>query len=129
VAVPHLSIRDGLSNIDALPVFLVIAAFMGIVDLDTHKVYDSIGDGANVSMPRTTETTPMNAICPRCLDAAAEVTLNVADGATLTCASCNEEFTVSDVRALVDGWAKLLPWLEAHPARTPAAELRVAAAG
>lgn len=56
-------------------------------------------------------------MCPKCMRPDATVRLNVNDGDTLTCFECDEEFTVSDVRTLVDSWAKLLPWLESHPAR------------
>jgi hypothetical protein len=58
----------------------------------------------------------LNVFCPRCL---AEETqrLDLDDGNTITCTGCEETYTVEDVRLLVDGWAKLLPWLEAHPAR------------
>lgn len=59
----------------------------------------------------------MNVICPKCLEEAA-VTLDLNDGDTLHCPECDEEYTVAAVRGLVDSWAKLLPWLEAHPART-----------
>lgn len=58
----------------------------------------------------------MNVICPRCMKEET-VTVDVADGDTLHCNGCDEEFTVADVRAVVEGWSKLLPWLEAHPAR------------
>jgi hypothetical protein len=60
----------------------------------------------------------MNVVCPVCMKDET-VRLDVADGDTLTCCGCDAEFTVTDVRALVDGWAKLLPWLEAHPAGRP----------
>ncbi|HYH64780.1 MAG TPA: hypothetical protein VD866_08820 [Urbifossiella sp.] len=59
----------------------------------------------------------MNVICPKCLKDET-VTVDVNDGDTLHCNGCDEEFTVGDVRGLVDSWAKVLPWLEAHPART-----------
>lgn len=59
----------------------------------------------------------MKVICPKCL-ADEIVRLDVCDGDTLTCGGCDEEFSVADLRRLVDSWAKLLPWLESHPART-----------
>ena len=68
-------------------------------------------------------------ICPKCLDGDAAVRLDLNDGDTLTCAGCEEEYSLDAVRELVAGWAKLLPWLDAHPARQTAAEVRIAAAG
>jgi hypothetical protein len=59
----------------------------------------------------------MNAICLKCLDPDAVLKLDLADGNTISCESCNEEFSVIDVRRVLDGWAKLLPWLEANPVR------------
>lgn len=59
----------------------------------------------------------MQVICPRCMTEAS-VTLDLDDGDTLRCPECSEEYTVGDVADLVDCWAKLLPWLRAHPART-----------
>ena len=59
----------------------------------------------------------METMCPRCLERNATVTLDLADGDTLHCNDCDEEFTVADVEALVESWSKLLPWLKQHPAR------------
>lgn len=59
----------------------------------------------------------MNAICPKCL-ADETIRVDVNDGDTLTCAGCDEEFTVSDLETLFESWATLLPWLKSHPART-----------
>jgi hypothetical protein len=63
----------------------------------------------------------VNVICPKCLDPDAVVRLNVADGDTLTCGGCEEEYSAARVREMVASWAKVLPWIEAHPARTEAA--------
>lgn len=60
----------------------------------------------------------MDVTCPKCLCEAA-VTLDVTDGDTLTCPDCSESYTVADIEALVEGWAKLLPWIKSHPARQP----------
>src|SRR5947209_710854 len=40
-------------------------------------------------------------------------------GETLSCQGCDEEFSLGDVEALVESWAKILPWLRQHPARQP----------
>lgn len=58
----------------------------------------------------------MKVICPKCLEEAA-VSLDLTDGDTLACPECDETYSAATVRELVDGWAKLLPWIEAHPAR------------
>jgi hypothetical protein len=64
----------------------------------------------------------VEAFCLKCLASDATVTLDLTDGDTLYCRSCDEEFTVADVEAAVSSWAKLLPWLRQHPARTPVCE-------
>lgn len=58
----------------------------------------------------------MSLICPRCLEEQC-VKLDLADGDTLTCPGCDEEYSLATVEALVEGWAKILPWLKQHPAR------------
>lgn len=55
-------------------------------------------------------------VCPKCM-AEASVKLDVNDGDTLSCPECEEEYSLSDVEAVVESWAALLPWLKAHPAR------------
>ena len=62
----------------------------------------------------------MNLICPKCLEVAT-VRLDLDDGDTLTCTGCEESYSVDTVRQMVEGWAKLLPWLAQHPARVEAA--------
>lgn len=62
----------------------------------------------------------MNLICPKCL-CEEVIRLDLCDGDTLTCGGCDAEYSAGDVRAMVDGWVKLLPWIEAHPARTETA--------
>lgn len=54
-------------------------------------------------------------VCPKCM-AEASITLDVNDGDTLRCLDCEEEYSLSDVEAVVESWARLLPWLKAHPA-------------
>jgi hypothetical protein len=58
----------------------------------------------------------MNLICPKCLEEQ-PVRLDLADGDTLSCPGCDEEYSLDAVQAMVEGWAKLLPWLRLHPAR------------
>ncbi|WP_439624038.1 hypothetical protein [Gemmata sp.] len=60
----------------------------------------------------------MMVTCPKCLDEA-NVTVDLDDGDTLRCQECEEVYSVADVEAVVACWAKLLPWLRAHPARVP----------
>lgn len=58
----------------------------------------------------------MDVVCIRCGDAT-NVTVDLDDGDTLRCQECEESFTVGEVEAVVECWAKLLPWLRLHPAR------------
>lgn len=67
----------------------------------------------------------MNVTCPKCLSEAS-VRLDVSDGDTLTCADCNEEYTVADVEAVIESWSRLLPWIKSHPARQQPACVKAA---
>jgi hypothetical protein len=61
-------------------------------------------------------------VCPMCWKEAV-IKLDLDDGSTLTCGGCDGTFNVDDVRNIIEGWAKLMPWLLACPARinpTPA---------
>ena len=58
----------------------------------------------------------MTTICPKCLGHAT-IRIDLDDGETCTCSECEEEFAVSDVRALVASWGPLLAWLDSHPAK------------
>lgn len=60
----------------------------------------------------------MPVTCPKCLSEAA-VSLDLDDGDTLRCPECDETYSVAEVEAVVASWARLLPWLKAHPARSP----------
>jgi transcription elongation factor Elf1 len=54
--------------------------------------------------------------CPRC----GEVTLirlDLDDLDRLTCGNCEEPFTASEVRELIDAWAPVLRWIESAPRR------------
>ena len=54
--------------------------------------------------------------CPRCGELEATISLNLADGDTLTCSECDTEFGREDIRALVTRWAPVLSWLDGMPA-------------
>ncbi|HEX4614002.1 MAG TPA: hypothetical protein VH092_37820 [Urbifossiella sp.] len=54
----------------------------------------------------------MTLTCPKCLEEH-PVRLDVADGVTLTCGGCEEEYTAAAVRRVVDSWLLVLPRLEA----------------
>ncbi len=60
----------------------------------------------------------MNPICPRCL-CSETIRLDLDDGDTLTCSGCDENYRASDLVAMLDSWAGLLPWIMSHPARRP----------
>lgn len=68
----------------------------------------------------------MDLICPKCLEAET-IRLDICDGDTLTCAGCDEEYSLDAVQQLVEGWLKVLPWLLSHPARLPQAQPAAAA--
>ena len=58
----------------------------------------------------------MNLTCPRCMkDEIVRVDIN--DGNTLTCAGCDETYTLDEVRDMIDQWQEIMPWLMAHPDR------------
>jgi len=60
--------------------------------------------------------------CLLCGATDSTVTVDVADGDTLRCSGCKDEFTVADVEKAIEAWGRVLPWLRSHPARVPAAE-------
>lgn len=53
--------------------------------------------------------------CPRCGQAEASVTLYLADLDTLECGDCGEEFTLDEVRALVERWGRIIAWIDQAP--------------
>lgn len=63
----------------------------------------------------------MTTICPRCGEDVC-IRLDLHDGDQLTCTGCESEYTVSQVREMVEAWGPLLAWLDAHPARQQQAE-------
>jgi hypothetical protein len=60
----------------------------------------------------------MTLICPCCMEEDATITLDLTDGDSLHCESCNADYAVADVQKVIDSWSKLLGWLAQHPART-----------
>jgi uncharacterized protein (DUF983 family) len=58
-------------------------------------------------------TRGFRAPCPKCNDDT--VTVQLADVSQLYCTSCEEEVSLDDVRALVEGWAPVLAWLDTAP--------------
>jgi hypothetical protein len=64
----------------------------------------------------------MKTICPKCMEESA-ICVDLADGDTLTCAECDEEYSLGAVIDLVESWGRLLPWLRSHPARAAAGTL------
>ena len=53
--------------------------------------------------------------CPRCAqEGGVQVKL---DDLSFTCAECSEDFTVADVRAMLDAWTRVLDWVELAPAK------------
>ena len=61
----------------------------------------------------------MNTICPNCLEVATQ-RIDLDDGDTVTCTGCEEEYSVDQVRRLIESWGPLLGWLDSHPARAVA---------
>lgn len=64
----------------------------------------------------TDTTTALKVTCLKCGEEGTSL-LNLSDGDTITCSECDAEFTVVDIKDIVGTWAKLLPWIESHPAR------------
>lgn len=61
----------------------------------------------------------MTTVCPKCmLDC--YIVVRIDDGDTVRCEECEEEYSVADVRAMIESWGPLLAWFDAHPSRRPA---------
>lgn len=62
----------------------------------------------------------MKAICIKCWDADAVVTMDLDGSREFECRECSERFTVEEVRDALDamkaGWDKLIGWAESYPA-------------
>jgi uncharacterized protein (DUF983 family) len=54
--------------------------------------------------------------CPRCFGRG-NVYAEVGDTDNLWCRECDDSFTATQMRALVEEWGPLLRWLEAAPRR------------
>lgn len=61
----------------------------------------------------------MNVVCPKCLSESA-VSVDVADGESLHCPECSEDYNLSEVIDVIESWSRVLPWLKSHPARQQA---------
>lgn len=58
--------------------------------------------------------------CIRCGQPGDDATIAVdLDNGEIYCHGCSERYTVADVEAAIGAWARLLPWLKAHPALAP----------
>lgn len=61
----------------------------------------------------------MNAICIKCWDPDATVTMDLDGSCLFRCRDCDEEFEPSEVRdclqAMQGKWARLLKWADAYP--------------
>lgn len=61
----------------------------------------------------------MKAVCIKCHDADAVVTMDVDGTCLFHCGGCDEDFTPDDVRAHLkaqqDMWVPLLKWVDAYP--------------
>jgi uncharacterized protein (DUF983 family) len=51
--------------------------------------------------------------CPKCGDDT--VTVQLADVSQLHCTGCEEDLDLDDIRALVEGWGRVLAWLDTAP--------------
>jgi hypothetical protein len=45
----------------------------------------------------------------------AAIKLDLADGETLTCPECGDDFAIADVQERVDQWSKALKWIATMP--------------
>jgi transcription elongation factor Elf1 len=63
----------------------------------------------------TTPARGMTLPCPRCGEANASFDLNLADGDTLHCQDCDENFSVEEIRDLVKRWGRMLAWIDSMP--------------
>jgi hypothetical protein len=56
----------------------------------------------------------------------ATVCLDLDDGDTLRCLSCDADYTVAEVEAVLASWAAYLPWIKTCPSRQPQAAVKAA---
>ncbi len=56
--------------------------------------------------------------CPRCGEAEATIVLDLADLDRCVCAECEAEFTVDEVRAIINRWSGVIRWIELVSPRT-----------
>lgn len=58
----------------------------------------------------------MELTCIKCGEKAA-IQMDLTDGDTLFCPECNQDFTVADVEACIQGWQRLVGWMRQCPSR------------
>jgi hypothetical protein len=68
-------------------------------------------------MTETTKATTPGLLlpCPMCGNQEAVIHLNLADADGCKCQECDEEFTIDDVRGLIEKWTKVIKWVEMMP--------------
>ena len=54
-------------------------------------------------------------ICPLCGDKDNVQSLQLNDLETIVCSACEETYSVTDVRKIVNSWQSFLNWLDAKP--------------
>jgi hypothetical protein len=52
--------------------------------------------------------------CPKCGEAG-YVTVHLYDLQTFECQECGDEFTIEEIRGLVESWTRVLAWIDAVP--------------
>lgn len=69
--------------------------------------------------PELKKGEPCRAVCIKCFDFDAFVTLDLDGSEVFRCNGCDAEFGPADVRqalhAMHQGWVKLLQWVEQYP--------------
>jgi uncharacterized protein (DUF983 family) len=53
----------------------------------------------------------------RCINCSERNVFVDIETANMRCYECDHEFTVHDVKALIDAWNLVIPWLLAHPSK------------
>lgn len=70
----------------------------------------------------------MKAMCIKCMNPDALVSMDLDGTCQFRCGECEEEFGCDEVRealeAMQKGWAKLLAWADAYPQEEEAAEAK-----
>lgn len=53
-----------------------------------------------------------NLLCPKCGVSGSCILLHLDDLTVCTCAECEDEFEIDDVRGFIESWQAVLVWLE-----------------